>query len=62
MTYFVMAKHWDEKLQRATYYVAGQFERYYNAVLFRDAYNEHYSQHAIIKSTEELMETEMRKE
>lgn len=55
MTYFVIAKHWDEEMQRATEYIAGQFERYMNAVLFRDAYNKFYSTKAVIKSVEEML-------
>ena len=37
MKYFVIATHWDDKRKAPVKYIAGEFDRYMNAVLFRDA-------------------------
>ena len=42
MKYFVIATHWDDKRKAPVKYIAGEFDRYMNAVLFRDAYNSYY--------------------
>jgi hypothetical protein len=46
MKYFVIATKWDSEKEAAVKYIAGEFDSYMNASLFRDAYNKHYSAHA----------------
>lgn len=48
MKYFVIAKHWDNNREAQVKYIAGQFDNYMNASLFRKAYNEHYCTDAVI--------------
>lgn len=48
MKYFVIAIHWDEKRKAQVKYIAGQFDNYMNASIFRDAYNNYYSASAKI--------------
>lgn len=36
MKYFVIATHWDDKRKAPVKYIAGEFDRYMNAVLFRE--------------------------
>ena len=42
MKYFVIATHWDYNKKAQVKYIAGEFDVYMNAVLFKTAYNEHY--------------------
>lgn len=53
MKYFVIATHWDDKRKAPVKYIAGEFDRYMNAVLFRDAYNSYY----ITAQTQRLLRT-----
>ena len=61
MKYFVIAIKWDEEKEAQVKYVAGQFNSYINAELFRNAYNDHYSANAQIYSEYELLNKEMNK-
>lgn len=40
--YAVIAIKWSDEANRQVEYVAGTFDTFMNAKLFRDAYNEHY--------------------
>lgn len=57
MKYFVIATHWDDKRKAPVKYIAGEFDRYINAALFRDAYNAHYSADAKIVEDFNLLNT-----
>ena len=48
MKYFVIGKQWDNNRKAQVKYIAGQFDNYINASLFRRAYNERYSTDAVI--------------
>jgi hypothetical protein len=48
MKYFVIATHWDDNRKAQVKYIAGQFDNYMNASLFKKAYNEYYSTNAVI--------------
>ena len=48
MKYMVIATKWDEELAKQVKYVAGEFDTYMNASLFKQAYNAHYSADAYI--------------
>ena len=48
MKYFVIATHWDNNKQVQAKYIAGEFNSYMNASLFKNAYNEHYKADAVI--------------
>lgn len=52
--YYVIAKKWSEKDFAIVDYIAGEFNDYMNASLFRNAYNEYYSTDAIIKEVDLL--------
>lgn len=53
--YYVIAKHWDDKAQAQKSYIAGEFDRFANALIFKDAYNELYNSNAIVVNEEELL-------
>lgn len=57
MKYFVIATHWDDKRKAPVKYIAGEFGRYINAALFRDAYNAYYSADAKIVEDFNLLNT-----
>ena len=46
--YFVIATHWDEEKKAQVKYIAGEFNDFPNANIFKRAYNEHYSADAVI--------------
>lgn len=48
MKYFVIAMHWDDNRKAQVKYIAGEFDNYMNAALFKTAYNEHYKADAKI--------------
>lgn len=48
MKYFVIATHWDDNRKAQVKYIAGQFDNYMNASLFKKAYNDYYSADATI--------------
>lgn len=52
--YFVVAKKYDEGEEKIVKCVVGEFDRHINAVLFRDAYNKHYSANAVIINLNEI--------
>lgn len=43
MKYFVIATKWDDERKAQVKYIAGEFDSYVNAELFKKAYNTHYS-------------------
>lgn len=55
MTYFVIAKHWDDEKKAQVNYIAGQFDNYMNASLFKNAYNEWYHADAVIRDTDTIL-------
>lgn len=48
MKYFVIATKWDDNRKAQVKYIAGQFDDYVNASLFKKAYNDHYKADAKI--------------
>lgn len=48
MKYFVIATHWDDNRKAQVKYIAGQFDNYMNARIFKEAYNDHYKTDAVI--------------
>ena len=48
MKYLVITTKWSEEQHARVDVVAGAFDSYFNASLFRDAYNKHYSASAYI--------------
>ena len=48
MKYFVITRHWDDSKHDIVKRIAGSFDRFFDAALFRDAYNEHYRANAEI--------------
>ena len=48
MKYFVIATHWDDNRKAQVKYIAGQFDNFANASIFKNAYNEHYKADATI--------------
>ena len=50
--YYVIAIHWDDEKKAQVKYVAGEFNTFVNARIFKDAYNEHY--HANAELVEEF--------
>jgi len=47
MKYFVIATHWDNDRKAQVKYIAGEFNNFANANIFKNAYNEHYSADAV---------------
>lgn len=43
MKYLVTAVKWDSELKEQIKYVAGEFNNYVNASIFKKAYQEYYS-------------------
>ena len=54
--YYVIATRWSEKDKKCVDYIAGEFNNYNNARIFKDAYNNYYSSHAIICDEYNLLE------
>lgn len=48
MKYLVITTKWSEEVHDRIDVVAGAFDSYFNASLFRNAYNEYYSASAYI--------------
>ena len=48
MKYFVIATHWDDNRKAQVKYIAGEFDNFANASIFKNAYNEHYKADAVI--------------
>lgn len=46
--YFVKAKKWDEDKKKVIEYIAGEFDDWVNASIFRNAYNEYYKAEATV--------------
>lgn len=55
MKYFVIAIHWDCNKKAQVKYIAGEFDNYVNASLFRNAYNNHYHTDAKIVNDFDLL-------
>lgn len=47
--YMVFAIQWDNESKCQREFLIGEFTTYFNASLFRDAYNKHYSANARIQ-------------
>ena len=47
MKYFVIATHWDEEKKAQVKYIAGEFNNFANANIFKNAYNEQYPTDAV---------------
>ena len=46
--YSHLFSHWDDNRKAQVKYIAGQFDNYMNASLFKKAYNDHYKTNAVI--------------
>ncbi len=46
--FFVIATHWDDQEKAQVKYIAGEFNNYTNASIFKNAYNEQYKADAVI--------------
>lgn len=55
MKYFVIATKWDPKQEKQIKYIAGEFNNFVNAEIFRTAYNERYSADAMIIREDNLL-------
>lgn len=54
MKYFVIATRWNDE-KEAVKCIVGEFDRYLNAIIFRDAYNKCSSDNATIVKDFELL-------
>ena len=52
--YFVIAVKWDDTKQKQVEYIAGTFDDFICAKLFKDAYNKFYHSDARIEDTTTL--------
>lgn len=57
--YFVIATHWDEERKAQVKYIAGAFNDFPNANIFKNAYNEHYKADAVICVTCKILLTQV---
>jgi len=48
MRYFVIAKRWDGNKAQQVKYIAGEFDNYMNATIFKESYNNYYRTNATI--------------
>lgn len=55
MKFFVIIKRWDDEKGRIVKEIAGSFDRYTNARIFRDAYAAEFSANPKIVTQEGLM-------
>ena len=55
MKYVVVATVWSHEHGKQIKKVAGMFDDFANAKIFRDAYNKHYSAHAILMDLNEWL-------
>ena len=55
MKFFVIASHWDYNKRALVRYIAGEFDDYMNAALFKTAYNERYKADAKIVDDYEMI-------
>lgn len=53
--YYVIATRWDDEVRAQVKYIAGEFDSFVNAKIFRDAYNAHYSANAYIEDKYTLL-------
>ena len=52
---FVIATHWDDEKKAQVKYIAGQFDDYANASLFKRAYNECFHADAKVVESSKLI-------
>lgn len=55
MKYLVIARHWDNDKRDIVNYIAGSFDKYINAAIFRDAYNKTYSADAKVVEADKMI-------
>ena len=55
--YYVVAKKYDRRLEKQILYIAGEFDSFVLAEIFRDTYNTHYSADAQIFDGINLLNT-----
>lgn len=55
MKYLVVAVKWDSEKCEQVKYIAGQFDSYFNAELFRNAYNNNFKANAKIIEVDKLI-------
>lgn len=55
MKYYVIATRWDNEKMKSVQYIAGEFNKFINAEIFKLAYNEHFSSIAKIVSEFDLI-------
>lgn len=55
MKFYVVAGRWVKQKEEIEIYIAGEFESFMNATIFRKAYNEYYSTNAKIFTEYELL-------
>ena len=55
MKYFVIATCWNDEKKEAEKCIAGEFDSYMNASIFRDAYDKYYSTNSTIVEDFELL-------
>lgn len=55
MKYFVVATKWSDKHNCQIKFIAGSFDRFIDASLFREAYEKHYSARAGIVEALDLV-------
>lgn len=53
--YFVIGTHWDDEKKAQVKYVAGEFNNWMNAALFRNAYNEYFKADAHVVEESALL-------
>ena len=54
MKYFVIATKWDDKAKAQRKYIVGECSQFFNALLLRDAYNNHFHANAQIVTSDQL--------
>ena len=53
--YFVIATMWNSEKQKQVDEIIGEFDKFHNAKLFRESYNNFYNATAYIKESTELL-------
>ena len=53
--YFVIATVWSSAENKQVDTIVGEFNKFHNANIFKEAYNDYYSATAYIKETAELL-------
>ncbi len=55
MKYYVIAIHWDHEKNAKVKYIVGEFNKYFLAALFRDAYNKEFSSNSYVINSDDLI-------